>query len=480
MSGALPAPERVLPTLNADGTRNRIRPKLYDGKWYRRRLVVAWLLIVTFVGLPFLRIGGEPAILLDVPNRRFHLFGGTFLPTDGVLLMLLMLAILLGIVLVTAVVGRAWCGWGCPQTVYMEFLFRPIERLLEGTRNDQLKLDRRGGLPGRRLLKNAIFLVLSALVANVFLAYFVGVEALARWMRQSPAEHPVPFLVMAGTAGLVFFDFAYFREQMCTVICPYARLQSVLLDKDSVVIGYDGRRGEPRTHGKARPGDGPTGDCIDCKACVVACPTGIDIREGLQLECIACGQCVDACNTIMPRVNRPEDLIRYGSQSGFEGRGRVGKLRPRVVAYGLLLAALIGALLFVGSGRDGAEVTVLRGLGAPYVVDGNTVRNQIRLKIVNRGDRDMAYRIELLDAPDLRLIAPENPLAVNAGQSSSTSVFVLGEGTSISGERAIRFRVTGDAGEPLDVDYTLVGPRPGPQGAPPPAVAEGAQEQETP
>ena len=464
MSGALPAPERVLPTLNADGTRNRIRPKLYDGKWYRRRLVVAWLLIATFVALPFVKINGKPAILLDVPQRQFHLFGKTFLPTDGVLLMLLMLSILLGVVLVTAVVGRAWCGWGCPQTVYMEFLFRPIERLFEGGRNEQIKLDRRGGLPMRRLLKNLVFLVLSALVANVFLAYFVGVEALATWVRQSPAEHPVPFLVMAGTAGLVFFDFAYFREQMCTVVCPYARLQSVLLDKDSVVIGYDARRGEPRTHGKAKSDAGPTGDCIDCKACVVACPTGIDIREGLQLECIACGQCVDACNTIMPRIHRPEDLIRYGSQAGFAGKSPARRLRPRVFAYGALLVGLLGALVVLASGRDRAEVTVLRGVGAPYVVDAGTVRNQIRLKIVNRGGRDEAYAIELADAPELRLIAPENPLAVKAGQSASTSVFVIGEVGSIVGERSIHFRVTDEAGDSQEIAYTLVGPRPDPQG----------------
>src|SRR5690606_29975073 len=175
MSAPLIAPERVLPTLNADGTRNRIRPKLYDGKLYRRRLVVGWLLIASFVGLPFMRVGGKPAVLLDVAQRRFHLFGQTFLPTDGVLLMLLMLAILVSIVLVTAVLGRAWCGWGCPQTVYMELVFRPLERLLEGGRKGQLELDRRGGLAARRIVKNALFLVLSVAVANVFLAYFVGV-----------------------------------------------------------------------------------------------------------------------------------------------------------------------------------------------------------------------------------------------------------------------------------------------------------------
>lgn len=456
MAGSASPPVRVLSTLNADGTRNRIRPKLFTGKLYRRRLVTAWLLIALFVGLPFLRVNGKPAVLLDIPHRQFHLFGNTFLPTDGVLLMVLMLGILLGIVLITAVVGRAWCGWGCPQTVYMEFVFRPIERLIEGGRNGQLRLDQRGGWPLRRVVKNVIFAVLSILVANVFLSYFVGVEALARWMRQSPAEHPTPFLVMAATAGLVFFDFAYFREQMCTVACPYARLQSVLLDKKSVIIGYDERRGEPRSFGKPRPG---SGDCIDCKACVVACPTGIDIREGLQMECIACGQCVDACNTIMPRVNKPLDLIRYGSQLELETGTRQRLLRPRVIVYALLLVGLIAALFVLGSSRGSAEVTLLRGIGAPYVLDQGTVRNQIRIKIVNRTDQSQAYHIELVDAADLRLIAPENPLRIEAGQSASTSVFVVGDAERIVGERPIAFRVRDESRFDEEVGYKLVGPQ---------------------
>lgn len=458
MSVPLPAPERVLPTLNPDGTRNRIRPKPYDGKLYRRRLVVGWFLIALFVTLPFVRVGGHPAMLFDVTRRRFHLFGHTFLPTDGVLLMLLMLAILVTIVLVTAVLGRAWCGWGCPQTVYMELLFRPLERLIEGGRKGQLELDRRGGWPARRLLKNAVFLVLSMVLANVFLAYFVGVESLARWVRQSPFEHPTSFLVMAGTAGLVFFDFAYFREQMCTVACPYARIQSVLLDEDSLVIGYDARRGEPRSHGKPRPGV-PAGDCIDCNACVVACPTGIDIRKGLQLECIACGQCVDACNTIMPRVNRPLELIRYGSQRTLERGAPRRIVRPRVVVYALILGASIAALFVVGARRGDTEITLLRGVGTPYVVDGSGVRNQIRVKVANRAGSDRAYRIELVDAPDLRLVAPENPLPVAAGRSASTSVFVLGAEEAIDGEREVRFRLTDGNGFEEHVSYKLVGPR---------------------
>jgi cytochrome c oxidase accessory protein FixG len=462
MTGPLPAPERVLPTLNADGSRRRIRPKLYPGKLYSWRLVTGWSLIALFVSLPLVRIGGHPAILLDIPQRQFHLFGKTFLPTDGVLLMLLMLSILLGIVLITAVVGRAWCGWGCPQTVYMELLFRPIERLFEGGRSEQLKLDRGGGRSGRRLLKQLVFLVLSVFVANVFLAYFVGVDALVRWVRQSPMDHPTPFLVMAGTAALVFFDFAYFREQMCTVICPYARLQSVLLDKDSVLIGYDARRGEPRTHGKPRDGKAPAGDCIDCKACVVACPTGIDIREGLQLECIACGQCIDACNTIMPRLGRAPNLIRYGSQKSLEEGTPKRLWRPRVGAYGLLLGGLLSGLVVLGALRGGAEVTLLRGLGAPYVVDEGKVRNQIRVKIVNRTDRSRSYLLELLDQGDLTLIAPENPLPVAAGGTASTSVFVMGNVDLVVGEREIRFRISdGDRFEEIHT-YTLVGPRSGP------------------
>lgn len=460
MSSVLPAPERVLPTLNPDGTRNRIRPKLYAGKWYRRRQVLGWALIALFVGLPFVRINGHPAILLNVAERRFHLFGGTFLPTDGVLLMLLLLSIFLGIVLLTALVGRAWCGWGCPQTVYMEFLFRPIERLFEGDRAQQLKLDKARTVSPRRVAKNVVFFLLSAAVAHVFLAYFVGVEALAQWVRQSPAEHPTPFLVMGATTGLVFFDFAYFREQMCTVICPYARIQSVLLDKNSVVIGYDARRGEPRTHGKPRKSLPVVGDCIDCKACVVACPTGIDIREGLQLECIACAQCVDACNDIMHRIGRPENLIGYGSQASFEHGGKAKLARPRVLAYAAILAGLVGALVFVGRAQGGVELTVLRGVGAPYVVDAGLVRNQVRIKVANRTGSDRAYRIELVDAPELSLIAPENPLPVAAGQSQSTSVFVLGGTEHIVGERPIQFRISDGEGFSEEVSYVLVGPRP--------------------
>lgn len=457
MSEPLPPPERVLPTLNADGTRKRVRPELFKGRKYRARLIAAWSLIALFVVLPFIHIGGKPLVLLDVARRQFTLFGRTFLPTDSVLLMLLLLAIFVGVFWLTALVGRAWCGWGCPQTVYLEFVFRPIERWFEGPRAQQLKLDRQGG-GGRRILKNVVFFAMSVIVANIFLAYFVGVRALGGWVTSSPFERPAPFLVMAVTAGLVFFDFAYFREQMCTVICPYARLQSVMLDKRSLIIGYDERRGEPRSKGKARPGDS-RGDCIDCGACVRACPTGIDIREGLQLECVACAQCIDACDSIMTKIKKPTGLIRYGTQRGLlEGKPRGSLVRARVLVYPAILLAAVTGLLLLGQPKA-AEVTVLRGLAAPYVISGHAVRNQIRVKIENRTQSEQRYTISLARASGVGLVAPENPMTVPAGGHRTTTVFVSANSSAFqNGRLPIEFSIRDDSGFEQRVPYHLLGP----------------------
>jgi cytochrome c oxidase accessory protein FixG len=448
------APERVLPTLNADGTRNRIRPRLYDGKLYRARRAVAWALMGLFIGLPLLRVHGEPAMLLDVLRRRFVFFGHTYLPTDGVLLMLFMLSIFVGIVLATALVGRAWCGWGCPQTVYMEFLFRPIERLFEGSRENQLRIDKQGGSL-RRLLKNAVYLLLAFVLANAFLAYFVGTDVLRHWMLEAPTEHAGGFGVVIVTTGLVFFDFAYFREQMCTVICPYARIQSVLLDPKSLVIGYDARRGEPRSKGKAKTQG--HGDCIDCQACVVACPTGIDIRQGLQLECIACGQCADACDSIMDRIKKPPGLIRYSSPQALETGVPTRKLRPRVAIYAAVVAALLTALLLAGRARPNAEVTILRGLGAPFSVSGDEVVNQLRVKVTNRSEEPRDFVVTIVGFPEAKLVTAELPLHLAPSDQGTASFFVMAPRSTLHGSRPIRLRV-GDARSSQLVSYTLLGP----------------------
>jgi cytochrome c oxidase accessory protein FixG len=337
----------------------------------------------------------------------------------------------------------------------MEFLFRPLEVLFEGRREEQLRIDRKGP-NARRLAKNATFLALSFLLANVFLAYFVGTDALKRWVLDAPTQHWGGFSVVIVTTGLVFFDFAYFREQMCTVICPYARLQSVLLDPKSLLIGYDERRGEPRSKGKAKtPGHG---DCIDCTACVVACPTGIDIRQGLQLECIACGQCADACDSIMDRIKKPRGLIRYSSQQNLTTGAQTKLLRPRVAIYGLVLVGLLAVLTLTGKRRPEAEITVLRGLGAPFTVTGDRVVNQLRLKVNNRSAAARHFRVTVLDFPEASLVAPELPLVVGADEQGSASFFITAPSSALRGARQVRFRI-GDARDFQTVDYALLGPQ---------------------
>jgi cytochrome c oxidase accessory protein FixG len=421
--------------------------------------VVAYGLMLVFFLIPHLRMGGKPLILLDIPRRQFTLFGTTFLPTDTMLLMLLLASIIIAIFLMTALFGRVWCGWACPQTVYMEFLFRPIERLVEGGRSGSLVLDKqRSHFHPRRLLKYAIYAVLAVFLAHTFLAYFVGTEALAQWIRRSPADHPTSFFVMAGTALAIFGDFAYFREQTCLVACPYGRMQSVLLDRQSLIVAYDPTRGEPRMKGKARP-EG-AGDCIDCGACVTTCPTGIDIRDGLQMECIHCTQCADACDEIMTRVNKPKGLIRYSSRELLEGHKR-HLIRPRTVLYPLALALFLGAFTYALATRDAADVTVLGGQGEPFTrqADGQ-IANQLRVKIANRTHDDHDYRIEVVGATGGSAVVPQNPLRVATGQSAETPLFVLlPRSVFHDGEHRVTVRVSDGAGFSTDVPYRLVGPQ---------------------
>ena len=316
----LEAPEHVLSTLEQDGSRRWLRPRLSMGRWWHRRRVVAYLLMVVFVAVPHIRIGGQPAILLDIPAREFTILGRTFLPTDTLLLALLMLTVFVSIVLVTAIAGRAWCGWACPQTVYMEFLFRPIDRLFEGTAGKGGKAKNAKSFP-RQAARFIVYAILCAFLAHTFLAYFVGTDRLSQWVQSSPIEHPVAFFVMAATLGLMLFDFMFFREQLCLIACPYGRFQSVMLDQQSMIVAYDHVRGEPRKKGKHKETDN-VGDCVDCNQCVVVCPTGIDIRNGLQMECINCTQCIDACDEVMDRVGSPQGLIRYSSQDSIAGRAK--------------------------------------------------------------------------------------------------------------------------------------------------------------
>lgn len=405
--GILEAPEEVLSTMTKDGKRKWLYPIESKGSFYWKRLALGWGLIAFFVLLPIIRINGKPAILLDFINREFAIFGMTFFPTDTFLLMVFGIAALLSIVIFTALFGRVWCGWGCPQTVYLEFVYRPIERWIEG--KEHVRKKRNEGpwtwdKIWRRSLRFAIYGVISLALANVFVSYFVGWERLLLWMTQPPAQHWGFFLMMAITTGLILYDFGYFREQMCTIACPYARFQSVLMDEDSLIVSYDPNRGEPRARRSKKKikqelaGEiEAKGDCIDCFACVRTCPTGIDIRDGLQMECVACTQCIDACDSIMDKIEKPRGLIRYTSERELEHK-KTRAVRPRTVVYGVLLVALVSMFAIAFTSRGSYDINVGRNVGEPFTVlqDGR-ITNRLRFRVRNLKNTPVSFEIQVIE-----------------------------------------------------------------------------------
>ncbi len=441
-----------------DGSRRWLHPRLARGPYLRARRILAYLLIAVFTLIPYLKIHGRPAVLLDLPHREFTIFGFTFLPTDTLLLALALITTILTICLVTALYGRVWCGWLCPQTVYTEFVFRPIERLFDGPPGAQHRPGRKRTRP-RTLAKYALYLLISAYLAHTFLAYFVGVEALAHWVRRSPLEHWASFLVMLAVTGLMMFDFAYFREQTCIVACPYGRFQSVMLDRDSLIVSYDPRRGEPRGKLVNRKSGSPHGDCIDCGGCTDTCPTGIDIRYGLQLECIACTQCIDACNGVMARIGKPKGLIRLSSQAAIEG-GPSRLLRLRVILYPALMCVLATIFLIVLGNKKSADVTVLQGFGLPYAVTApSEITNQVQVIIENRSGRDAVYKIEVAGDGQAHFARTPGAVSLAAGQSVKTPLAIVVPAAAFErGHCTISLRVSDDGTFRQEVACRLLGP----------------------
>ena len=446
--------DRVLSTLENTGKRRWLRPRLSKGRFLLWRRVVGYGLILLFAALPYIKINGQPALLFDVIRREFHVFGKTFWPTDFFLLALFGIGTLVLIFLVTSLFGRVWCGWGCPQTVYLELVYRPIERFFEGRGGKHAK-----SVAGwRKIARFAVYLLISMFLAHIFLAYFVGIDQLLTWVQGSPFDHPVAFGVMAFTTALMMFDFCYFREQMCILACPYGRFQSVLLDRQSLIISYDPGRGEPR--GKLRrhrqdvnlpvvAGDeARQGDCIDCKMCVVTCPTGIDIRDGLQLECVNCAQCIDACDTVMDKIGRPRGLIRYSSQEAIDGR-KPRLLRPRVILYPLVIVVIVGLFIATLGTKSVANVAVLRTAGMPYyeMPDGR-VGNTLRVEIANRTDAPMAFTAALEDAPGMQVQLEPDPVTLDPGERRVQPVQIFASRAVFNnGVAYVTLVITGNEGD---------------------------------
>jgi len=399
-----PRPVRHVPTvdsvttINTDGSRHDIHPADVHGRFTTARRWSGWGLIAFYLVLPWIPVNGYPAVFLDIAEGRFHFFGYTLAAQDTWLLFFGVSGLGFALFFLTALFGRLWCGWACPQTVYLEHVYRVIERWIDGDAPARRALTAAPLTPGKaakRVFKHACYIVASLLITHLFLSYFVSLPEVWHMMRSDPGEHWAAFVFVFTAAGILYFNFAWFREQLCIVICPYGRLQSALTDEHSLNIGYDQKRGEPR----GKLGTPDAGACVACSRCVQVCPTGIDIRHGLQLECIGCAACIDACDEVMAKLTRPLGLIRYDSLVKFAG-GRTRWLRPRTVTYGILL--LIGATVagFAFSSVKPASFLVYRMSGAAYFVGHDDVRNQFLVRLVNKRSVPAVLKVQTHGVPD--------------------------------------------------------------------------------
>ncbi len=446
-------------SIRKDGSRDRIVTADVHGRFLWARRAVFLALVVLWAALPWIPIDGHPAVFLDVPARRFYLFGAIFNSQDTYLAFFLVTAVLFSLVVATTVLGRAWCAWACPQTVFLEGFFRPIERLIEGPRNAQMARDAAGWTFDRfwrKALKHLVFVFVAAFVAHVFLAYFVSVPSVFEMVSGSPNLHMEAFVWMTVVTIVLYGNFAHFREQLCLVICPYGRLQSILVDDDSITVGYDEKRGEPRGKGK-RDGKSEQGACVDCNRCVVVCPTGIDIRNGLQIDCIACTQCIDACDEVMDRLHQPRGLIRYDSLRGLRGEAR-RFFRPRLALYGVLGVVGLAVASFAFSNRQDWHAQILRLPGIPYVVDGELVRNSYEIHLLSERDQPTTFMLEAsCDAPGAALSIPASVDLAPLENQRITLVVRAPRATLPAGAR-VTILVTAPGDEPRRLEAPFLGP----------------------
>jgi cytochrome c oxidase accessory protein FixG len=453
----------TLATIDKRGRRIWVYPNKPQGKFHSARAAVAVVLLAFLFGAPFIKINGNPLLLFDVLDRRFFLLGHIFWPQDLYLFVLAAIATVVFVFLFTAAWGRLFCGWICPQTIFMEMVFRKLEFWLEGNGPRQRELDRAPMSAGkfvRKIAKHLLFYGLSFLIGNTFLAYFIGVERLADIITSPPSEHLTGLIVMIVFSFLFYGVFAWFREQACTLVCPYGRLQSVLLDANSIVIAYDFKRGDPR--GAWPRGGRPegNGDCIDCGACVRVCPTGIDIRNGTQLECVNCTACIDACDRVMERMKLPLGLIRYASFNQIS-LGKKMSFTPRMKLYVAVLALLVGAITTLLVLRTSVEATILRTTGSLYeeLSDG-TIRNIYSVKVTNKSGKEMAIDLHLNRADgQITVLGPVLDVKPQ-GQAQTVIAIQIPRTSLFSTNSLVQIDVMSEGKVLQHVRTTFVGPPP--------------------
>lgn len=409
-------------TVDEQGKRIWLYPKKPKGKFTNYRTLVNWILLAVLFGMPWIKINGDPLMLFNVVDRKFIIMSFYFGPQDLYLLGVAMVTFMVFIALFTVVYGRIFCGWICPQTIFMEGVYRKIEYFIEGDSNAQRRLNKARWTPQKyfkKISKHFLFFLIAVLIANTFLSYIIGVEAVQKIITDPVSQHLTGFIIMIIFSFLFYSVFAWMREQVCVTICPYGRMQSVLLDENSIVVTYDYLRGEPRGKIKRKkslkvenplvaiqkqvaapteraiPSESPIqlGDCIDCKMCVHVCPTGIDIRNGTQLECVNCTACIDACDEIMVKVDRPTGLIRYDSEMGIR-EGKKDLFTTRVIAYSVVLLGLLGLMVFLLANRGTVDVLLLKAPGTLYQeIADDKIRNVYNYQIHNKTAR--IYKVDL-------------------------------------------------------------------------------------
>jgi len=385
----------VIGTVDEKGKRAWVFPKIPKGKFYDKRKLVSYFLLLFLFGAPFLKINGNQFLLFNVIERKFNIFGFPFWPQDFYLFVISMLVGVVFVALFTVAFGRIFCGWICPQTIFMEMVFRRIEFWIDGDRGSQMRLEKQNWDAEKirkRILKWSIFFIISFLIANIFLAYLIGSDELIQLVEEPLSKNISTFIALLIFTGVFYFIYVWFREQVCIIACPYGRLQGVLLDDKSIIVAYDHVRGEKET-GRAKFDKKEDreltgkGDCIDCKQCINVCPTGIDIRNGTQLECINCTACIDECDVIMEKVNLPKGLIRYASEDEITKKEKF-QFTPRMKGYSAVLFILTGIFIGLLFLRNDVEATILRLPGQLFEHKGENISNVYTYKIVNKTVKD--------------------------------------------------------------------------------------------